>query len=259
VVTETAVILAAGRGIRLGPLGQLVPKGFLQPDPRHPPIVVESIDKLRARGIERIVIVTGHLRTFYDELVAARPGLVAVHNPRFADTGSLYSLSCARDLVADDCLLLESDLVYEGRALDAALASARSDVIVVSGRTGSGDEVFVTASVDRITAISKDPALADRSVGELVGISKLSRRLFAHLMQQADFDASAEYETGGLTRIASSYPLYYTLLDDLVWAEIDTPAHFERVQRVVYPRLRRHESGHPVRGKRPVGRSAKQG
>jgi choline kinase len=253
VAIETAVILAAGRGIRLGPLGRMIPKGFLELDGYRQPIVVQSIERLRARGIRRIVVVTGHLRTFYDELSACTAGLVTtVHNPHFAESGSWSSLACARELLGgEDFLLLESDLVYEARALDAALASPHADVVVVSGPTGSGDEVYVAAAGERIVAISKDPALRGGSVGELVGISKLSGRLFGRLLEQSDGDPGAEYETGALARIAPHEPVSYTLLPDLVWAEIDTPADFERVRRLVYPRLRRLEA-QAVR--RPAGR-----
>ena len=76
----------------------------------------ESISKLRSRGIGRVVIVTGHLRHFYDDLRSERDGLITVHNPWFADSGSMSSLACARDLRGTDFLLLESDLVYESRA-----------------------------------------------------------------------------------------------------------------------------------------------
>ena len=63
---RTAVILAAGMGTRLGSIGREIPKGFLRCGDR--PILEESIDHLTHDGVERIVIVTGHLREFYDEL-----------------------------------------------------------------------------------------------------------------------------------------------------------------------------------------------
>jgi 2-aminoethylphosphonate-pyruvate transaminase len=246
---ETALILAAGRGIRLGPLGRLVPKGFLRPEPQRAPIIVESIKRLASRGVRHVVLVTGHLHAFYDELIAievdAGVEVEVVHNPRFAETGSLFSLACARDRIADDCLVLESDLVYESRALDAALSSPRADVVVVSGPTGSGDEVYVTARGEHIVEIGKDSSLAQASVGELVGISKLSHALFERMVAQAELDPSAEYETGGLARLAAAYPLYWTRVADLIWAEIDTPAHFARVQQHTYPLLHARDAPGP--------------
>ena len=242
---ETAVILAAGQGIRLGPLGRVTPKGFLQLDLRGRPIIVESIERLRSRGIRRIVVITGHLAAFYEALSERTQDVITVHNPRFAESGSLHSLTCAEGVVAGDFLLLESDLVYEARALDAALDSPRDDVIVVSPPTGSGDEVYVAADGEMIAMISKDRQLSDASVGELVGISKISRRLFERMQRQAESNPIAEYETGALAALAREYALYYCLVPDLVWAEIDTPADFERVRGTVYPRLRGLERASP--------------
>ena len=60
----------------------------------------------------------------------------------------------------------------------------------------SGDEVYVTAAGERVTDISKNPTIKEASVGELVGISKISRALFERMVLLADLDPSAEYETG---------------------------------------------------------------
>ena len=98
------------------------------------------------------------------------------------------------------------------------------------------------ASAARITDITKDATAAKLSVGELVGITKISADVLKRLAELAEREPAAEYETGGLARLAADYPLSFTLVPDLVWAEIDTPAHFERVRRVVYPRLVQRES-----------------
>jgi choline kinase len=70
-VPDSAVILAAGMGTRLKGIGGEAPKGFLKLGGE--PIIVESLRKLERAGITRVVIVTGHLRGFYDELAASWP------------------------------------------------------------------------------------------------------------------------------------------------------------------------------------------
>jgi len=52
---NTAVILAAGNGKRLGRLGKKLPKALLELD--HKPIILHSIEKLRASGIDKINVV----------------------------------------------------------------------------------------------------------------------------------------------------------------------------------------------------------
>ncbi|HEX6882207.1 MAG TPA: NTP transferase domain-containing protein, partial [Planctomycetota bacterium] len=154
-----ALILGAGLGARLKEVGARAPKGFLELGDR--PIVAESIERLAAEGIERIVIATGHHAERYAELAArVRPGLVTtVHNPRYAESGSLYSLWCAREQIAEgDFLLLESDIVYERRALRALLDHPAPDLLLVSEPTGARDEVWVEARDGKLVNMSKDRA-----------------------------------------------------------------------------------------------------
>ena len=62
---KTAVILAAGMGTRLEGISKWVPKGFLKLGDIF--IIEESINRLQQAGIERIIIVTGHLKEFYTQ------------------------------------------------------------------------------------------------------------------------------------------------------------------------------------------------
>jgi choline kinase len=191
-MVKTAVILAAGRGTRLKELGKEIPKGFLQLGEK--PIIVESLEKLSAVGIERVVIVTGHCAEKYEELArsgnseaeiqgqtetqgpsdtgtrssarANLPRIVTVHNDRYADSGSLYSLYLAGKVLEREngagFLLLESDLVYESRALRVLQDDPRPDLILVSGITNSGDEVWVQTEGGNLRALSKDRSKLER-------------------------------------------------------------------------------------------------
>jgi len=252
---KTAVILAAGRGTRLKDLGKDIPKGFLRLGEK--PIIQESIEKLAAVGIVRVVIVTGHVAEKYEELAASSRGrIVTVHNDVYADSGSLYSLYLAgKELEpGEGFLLLESDLVYEPRALDVLLTDPRPDLVLVSGRTDSGDEVWVETRGGNLVALSKDRSRLGQGnsavsmnpdgaksrpdteiIGELVGISKISGPLYSALSKTAEnlFEKSlhVEYETG-LMETARTYPIPCLLVPDLRWAEIDDEKHLERARKV---------------------------
>ena len=183
---STAVILAAGLGTRLGQLGQQLPKGFLQLDGL--PIVEQSILRLRQAGMSRIVIVTGHLSEFYLDLQTRYPKLIeTVHNPRYAESGSMASLWAARQLLAEDFLLLESDLIYEPRALVECLEFPRENAVLLSGPTDSHDEVFVGAQDGHLRGMSKDRGQVEAEIlGELVGISKISRVVFQTMLEVSE-------------------------------------------------------------------------
>jgi len=242
-VIQSAVILAAGRGTRLAGAVRDVPKGFLRLGART--IIEESIERLAMAGIRDIVIVTGHLASHYEALATRLQPLVrTVHNPRFADSGSMYSLWCARDAVQGPFLLLESDLIYEPRALTHLLAQAGDDGILLSGPTGAGDEVYVETRNGALLAMSKDrSALGQGVTGELVGISRISAPLH-RLMNDIAARAFAtslrfDYETDCLVAAGRERPIPCPLLADLVWAEIDDPAHLARARQSVYPEILR--------------------
>jgi len=242
---SSAVILAAGQGKRLREAVADCPKGFLRLGER--PIVEESILRLLANGVKDVVIVTGYLAGHYDELAGRYPGVVTtVHNEKFANSGSMYSLYCAREAVRGPFLLLESDLVYEPRALRVLLEQPAADAILLSGPTGAGDEVFVEAADGFLRNMSKDRQRLAAVAGELVGISRISAALFG-VMQRiaaAAFGASLmfDYETDCLVAAARERPIACPVVADLLWGEIDDPAHLRRARELLYPQIARRDA-----------------
>lgn len=240
-VTE-AVVLAAGQGTRLRGALDDRPKGFLSFGAR--PIIEESLLRLAAHGIRSVVIVTGYAAHHYEALAARHAALRTVHNPEFTRSGSLYSLWCARSLVSGPFLLLESDLVYEPRALRVLLEHPAPDALLLSGPTGAGDEVWVQARDGMLAGMSKERGrIAGEVAGELVGISKISLPLHALLQREAEaaFRTTLEvsYETDGLVRAAGARAIACPVVADLLWGEIDDPAHLARVRDTVYPAVAR--------------------
>jgi 2-aminoethylphosphonate-pyruvate transaminase len=238
---KTAVILAAGRGTRLGKRGLEAPKGFLQIGEK--PIIQESLDRLKAAGVEKVVIVTGHLAHFYEKLAADSGGFVrTVHNPDYADSGSMYSLYQARKALGNEAFfLLESDLIYESRALAALKEQSESDCILMSGFTGSGDEVWIYAPEGYLVDMGKvRKRLPGPPCGELVGVSLLSPEGYSRLCIEAErlFSESlkVEYETA-LVASSRKKPIACHLVSDLVWSEIDDESHLQRAKTRIYPRL----------------------
>jgi choline kinase len=232
------VILAAGRGVRLGALGREIPKGFITVGGAT--LVERSIAALTAAGIERIRIVTGHLDAQYRDLAARFESIELTHNHAFASTGSLSSLLCA-DPIDEPYLLVESDLLYEVRAPRLLLDAPDADLLLASGPTRSGDEVFVTARDGRLIDLNKrlDP-LGGPCAGELVGLTRVSPSLHREIVAcSGELLASGrpvEYETA-LVAAGRRHPISVLVVEDLVWTEIDDERQLARAIEVIAPRL----------------------
>ncbi|MFV2031982.1 MAG: NTP transferase domain-containing protein [Gammaproteobacteria bacterium] len=238
---QVAVILAAGMGERLKAEGKTIPKGFLRLGKR--PIIEESIDSLLQAGITQIIIVTGHHFEYYERLRESYSGIIeTIHNSLYAQSGSMYSLYCAKDRLLEDFLLLESDIVYEARAIPRLMQFPAENAVLLSGPTFSGDEVYVSAKGMRIVGMSKDPGKFNAyKAGELVGITKVSQPLFKEMIAEAEslFGRTLQvaYETDCLSTVSARIPLYHCLISDLIWSEIDTPSDMRHTQDSVYPAI----------------------
>jgi len=239
-----AVILGAGLGSRFWGVLNDRPKGFLKLG--SSPIVEESIVKLLRAGISDIVIVTGYYHEFYDRLSEKYPLVRTVLNPEFASTGSMLSLYTAARYVNSDFLLLESDLVYEYKALQTLQDFPEDTCILLSGKTGAGDEVYVGISDDRVVNMSKRRDDITCLGGELVGISKISLELYAQMTDLAPekYKHNRQYQYEDcLVDVSAKVAIHYQRLDNLAWIEIDDENHLSRAREKIYPLVAQRDAG----------------
>lgn len=119
-----AIVLAAGRGSRLGALTDDRPKCLCEIAGR--PILDWTTDALRANGIERILIVAG----WQAHALRQRRDTVRV-NAEWAAGNMVSSLLCAADwLEREATLIVYGDGAYGTRAMAAALRPSPHDILV---------------------------------------------------------------------------------------------------------------------------------
>lgn len=128
-----AMILAAGKGSRLGPYTKDNTKCMLEVGGDK--LIDLSLQKLSYIGITKLILVVGYQKENLMEYLGDQKygiDIVYVDNPLFNTTNNIYSLYLARDyLKEDDTLLLESDLIYDLSILEGLLADKRPSLAVV--------------------------------------------------------------------------------------------------------------------------------
>jgi choline kinase len=230
---KTAVILAAGAGIRMRDFIEK-PKGFIEIN--NEPIIITSVKKLLFQGIGRIIIVTGYNVEYYEELAKIFPQIELVFNSKYLNTGHLYSLYCIKNLIKEDILLLESDIIYESKALEELLKSKSSNAIILSGISGTGDEVFVEDHERLLVKMSKNLKDLGHVYGEYIGISKLSLAILLKIFEivESDFNTYIleSYDTCGISLASQILPVACIKIENLAWGEIDDYDMFKRVVEI---------------------------
>jgi choline kinase len=222
---KTAVIMAAGMGTRFGDRTKVMPKGFIPF--MGVPMVERSIRTLILCGVKRIIIGTGYHREYYEELAKKyRPVVECVFSPRFAETNSMYTLWNCRQAIGDkDFLLLESDLVYERKAIDTLKTCPFDSAMLITPVTKFQDQYYVEMN-DRAELVncSTDPEALNPS-GELVGIHRVSNKFYRLLCSEYEKVMEEKpklgYEFMLLDVSQRITPMHVTKLDGLQWYEID--------------------------------------
>lgn len=243
----TAIILAAGLGMRMEGPGSTTPKGLLPFGDITP--VGRTLGFLAAYPLHRVILVTGFEHQQYEELLKDDyPQLRLVHNPDFATTGSLYSLGLALAEVDGPAVIVESDLVYHRRILELALAAPWSDALLCSDLTGHGDEVYLWLDPDdRVIGINKQRLEGNPVGGEFVGISRWSTRSIMLMKsifpQLCKVYPKAHYDEDGFGRLAECRTISIIRTGKLPWSEFDNPAMLGFAREVIFPEIIRQEDG----------------
>jgi choline kinase len=238
---RAAVVLAAGMGTRLREVLPDRPKGLLLVGSLTP--IQRSLATLCAHHIERVVLVAGYRAEAYRTFLRGRlPTVELVINPDYECAGSMRSLHIARDRLAEDFLLLESDLLYEPRAITELLRQPHRDCILTSGPTEQGDEVYAYGTAGRLAVLSKSRRTHPPLMGEFVGISRISTGLLAAMCAHYETnvaDRAAYQYDDCLTEVSATHAVHVHCVNDLLWGEIDDPAQYRRAIAHLLPALLR--------------------
>jgi len=243
-MVKLAVFLAAGMSSRFKQFTNDKPKGFLKIN--NESLIERSIKILLKYNIEKIIIGTGYCSEHYEKLSEKYP-VVTKKNTVYETTNSFYTLHNMQDIIDEDFLLLESDLLYEKRAIIHLQNSSLDDIILASGKTNSTDEVYIETDINMILInMSKNKDDLKRISGELVGISKISMETFQKVcslfQKEKTLLKKIAYEIA-LTKLSQKSPIKVDKIDDLVWTEIDNEKHFNRAINIIYPKILEKESG----------------
>jgi choline kinase len=214
-------------------MGQKIPKGLITV--AGEPLVKRSVRLLQEAGIARVTVVTGHLEDRYRKVFDKTNSVSLVWNSLFASSGSLESLHLAflNSKPSGPVLVLDSDIIFEPSGLGAIIETDDSSVLA-SGKTESGDEVWIISEGWRINEISKKPSRLGPEVSEFVGITRLQPEFQKQMLDFCSANpryAEMDYEEA-LNHLCKSWDLNVCFQKNLAWSEIDNHQQLKRARRM---------------------------
>jgi choline kinase len=255
-----AIVIAAGRGRRLGTHTDEVPKCMVDIGGR--PILDWVWRALAASGVDELVVIRGYrgdvLEPFVRGLV---PQVAFVDNVAWQTNNVLLSLACARAYLDRPVYLTYSDIIFTPAVAAACAASPGELALVIDRRfraiyDGRTEHPLDEAEVadlrldGGVARVGKRALPAADAAGEFIGLCKLGARgatvvgdaLDAlarryHGREGEPFQRAAAYRNAYLT------DLWQELIDagtrvepvwiDGAWREIDTGQDLERARELV--------------------------
>jgi len=239
-----AIILAAGRGTRMGSLTEGLPKGMLSVEGKS--LIERQLEVLGQIGIKDIVVVTG-----YQSEKIPYKGVRYYHNAQYATTNMVESLICARAEMTEDILVAYSDIVYSP-ALAQLVVSSHDDIGVAVDeawrdywmqRYGSTETDLESLQVDNSGRIIEIGLPVNSSVGlnhRYIGLLKFSRRGIREILSVYDRKNSEQspwpqsgksfkngYMTDLLSESINAGFAVKAIVSKRGWVEFDTVEDYE--------------------------------
>ena len=229
-----AVILAAGRGTRLGPLSAECPKALVALAGK--PLILHVLEGLAQTGIRRAIVVTGYRHQQLEAVLArllsaSETEIIPVFNANY-ERGNGDSLLAAKPFVTDHFLLTMADHLVNPEIYRRAVQASGSALCVDSQpslHAQLADATRVWVERGFVRRIGKD--LREWN-GVDTGVFSLAPTIFVAL------EALHEHPTVSLTEgvstmIAAGEHLQALDISGLCWSDVDTADDLLETERLL--------------------------
>jgi L-glutamine-phosphate cytidylyltransferase len=225
------IIIGAGRGSRLGPNTDDMPKALVPVMGR--PMLEWILDALASAGFARkdVVFICGYRA---DVVRARYPEFTYAFNHDWERNNILASLFCAREHLAGGFVSTYADIVYRGSAVTRLVASPHDKVVVCDtdwrrryvdrSQHPETDAEKMRADGTRVVELSRR-ILSDAASGEFIGVAKFTRDGARDLSRA--FDEAQGRWSGKTWREGRTFARAYLI--DLFQEMIEADAVFHRV------------------------------
>lgn len=233
-----AIIMAAGKGSRLGNLTQ--PKSFIEIQGIK--LIEFNIALLQAYGIRDIIIVTGYQCEKIEELVKDIDGIRCVYNPFYEMVNVLGSFYMAQEYLHADTIYMHADTLCAPEIFETMLKADADMVLPVEFKTCDEEAMKVRIESGRVIEISKQIP-CEVSEGEFIGILKIRRNILPDLkraskevLKNKDFTS---YFEGAIQKLIDwgGYEILAVSTENQFWGEIDFWEDYERASEKISERL----------------------
>ncbi len=238
-----AIILAAGRGSRMGQLGEGRPKCLVELEGK--PLLARQIAALRRGGADEIGVVRGYRAELIDF-----PGLSFFANERWAETNMVMSLVAAGSWLRSGPVIVSYGDIFYRSELVRGLAGAPGSLVISYDRAWrrlwtrrftdplADAETFRIDEAGQLLEIGGKTKCVEGIMGQYMGLLKFTPSAWSvieMLLSRLDAPTRDHLDVTGLLRrlLAEKKLAIGTFATNGQWGEIDNPGDVALYQEMV--------------------------
>ncbi|RAX51936.1 sugar nucleotidyltransferase [Helicobacter sp. 16-1353] len=245
-----ALILAAGRGTRLAPLTDSIPKCMVLYN--NKPIIDYELEVLKNNGISSIAVVGGYLNDVLKKYVNTKIEYFFI-NDNFHNTNMVSTMFCAKDFMKlcieqkEDLIISYADIIYNDIVVEKLKNyNGEFGVIIDKDWHKLWSNRFENPLIDaetlklkdnKIIEIGKKPTHIDEIQGQYIGLFKISYSFLETMIAFYDsLDKNAVYDgkdfdnmymTSFIQKLIDRFNNIEPVFINRGWVEIDSPKDLE--------------------------------
>lgn len=226
-----AIIMAAGKGSRLGGLTADMPKAFLEI--KGIKLIEYNIALLHSCGIKDIILVTGYRSENFEKFAAEIDGVRCIFNPFYEMVNVLGSFYMAQEYLTEDTVYMHGDTLCAPEIFREMLIQKGDMVLPVDYKLCDEEAMKVRTENGTLVEISKQIP-CDAGEGEFIGIAKISKNILEDLkkasrkvLKEKQFNSYFEGAVQELIKLGQ-YNLKIIPTKGAFWAEVDFQEDYEK-------------------------------
>ncbi|MFH1664412.1 MAG: sugar phosphate nucleotidyltransferase, partial [archaeon] len=151
-----AIILAAGKGLRMKPLTENTPKPLIELNGKS--FIERQLTELNKAGITECIIVVGYLKEKIIKKFGKKFNKMKIE---FAEQkeqkGTAHGLNCAKDFIKKDFIQVNADLVFEAELIEE-LMKKKENVLVLREAENAEGKGLVEVQGKKVKKIIEKPS-----------------------------------------------------------------------------------------------------
>lgn len=224
------IIFAAGRGSRLKPYTEEMPKCLLLIDELS--LIEHQVLACNKAGLNDIVVIIGYKGELIKQTLGNKVRYAT--NPKFMDSQTLYSFYCTlKEGYGKPHIHIDGDNFFDHELIEKLLENKHENVLLVDNHAKLDDEAtkasVKNSKIEIIGKKIKNPTV------EITGLMKMGPKLANDLYVRArilkESGKMNAHVFDGMNPLLKKHELIAEPIGDLFWTEIDFPSDLVRARK----------------------------